>query len=63
MKLTEEARAVARKVEEVASYHAGTDLAERLKHAEDGMAAQREQMLAAVKIIDRLVEALDERRA
>lgn len=63
MSLIDEARAVARKTEEVASYHVGTDLMERLRYAEEGMAAQRTQMMAAVQMIHRLVEEISGRPA
>lgn len=59
MKLTDEARETARKCEEVASYHSGIDLTERLRAADIVIERQRQQLLVAAAMIDRLREAID----
>lgn len=56
--LTDEAREAARKCEEVASYHSGIDLTERLRAADIVIERQRQQLLAAAVMIDKLREAI-----
>lgn len=60
--LSEQARAVARKAEEVASHHAGVDLAARLAAAEEVIATQKRHLLAAANMINRLVEVISGKR-
>ena len=60
--LTDQARTAARKAEEVASHHAGTDLAERLKAAEEVIERQKRQLLEAAGMINRLVEVIGGQR-
>ena len=57
-KLIDEAREASRKAEEVASYHAGLDLAERLKAAEQVIETQKRHLMEAAAMIDKLVEAI-----
>lgn len=60
--LSEQARSVARKAEEVASHHAGVDLAERLAAAEEVIARQKTHLLSAAKMIDTLVRVMNAKR-
>lgn len=57
-KLIDEARAAARKAEEIASHHAGVDLADRLRAAEEVIERQKKQLLEAASMIDRLLEVI-----
>lgn len=57
-RLSDEARAVARKCEEIASYHSGIDLEARLRAADEVIERQRQQLLAAAVLLDRLREAI-----
>jgi len=61
-KLIDEARAASRKAEEVASHHAGIDLAERLKAAEQVIETQKRHLMEAAAMIDKLVEVLGGKR-
>lgn len=57
-KLIDDARETSRKAEEVASHHAGTDLADRLKAAEEVIERQKRHLMEAAAMIDKLVEVL-----
>jgi len=46
----------------VASHHAGLDLAERLKAAEEVIATQKRHLMEAAAMIDKLVEVLGGKR-
>lgn len=61
-RLIDEAREASRKAEEVASYHAGLDLAERLKAAEQVIETQKRHLMEAAAMIDKLVEVLGGKR-
>lgn len=54
MNLSEKAREAARRCEEIASYHSGTDLAERLRAVDGVIEQQKEQLLVAAAMIDEL---------
>ncbi len=57
-KLIDEAHAAARKAEEIASHHAGLDLADRLRAAEEVIDRQKRQLLEAAGVIDKLLEVI-----
>lgn len=57
-RLIDEARATSRKAEEVAAHHAGLDLSERLRAAEEVIKTQRRHLIEAAAMIDKLVEAI-----
>ena len=61
-KLIDEARSASRKAEEVASHHAGLDLADRLRAAEEVIERQKRHLLEAAAMIDKLVEVLGGKR-
>lgn len=61
-KLISDATATSRKAEEVASHHAGLDLAERLKAAEEVIETQKRHLMEAAAMIDKLVEVLGGKR-
>jgi vacuolar-type H+-ATPase subunit H len=61
-KLIDDARETSRKAEEVASHHAGLDLAERLKAAEEVIETQKRHLMEAAAMIDKLVEVLGGKR-
>ena len=61
-KLIDDARETSRKAEEVASHHAGIDLADRLKAAEEVIERQKRHLMEAAAMIDKLVEVLGGKR-